>query len=98
MATQVRVYTIRPGELDAFVAEWTAGVVPLRRRFGFEVTHAWASLEEDTFVWVLDYPGDDWETAERAYYGSRERHELDPDPARHIVEPRGFAVRPVPLP
>lgn len=98
MQTQVRVYTITPGELDAFVEEWRAGVVPLRRRFGFEVLHAWASLEDDTFVWVLGYEGDDWQAAERAYYDSPERRAMDPDPARRIATPRAFRARPVALP
>jgi hypothetical protein len=96
--TEVRIYRITPGELDAFVDEWRAHVVPLRRRFGFEVTSAWASLEDDTFVWVLAYDGDDWESAERAYYDSRERRLIDPDPARHVAEPSGFRARPVRLP
>jgi len=37
MQTQVRIYRIKPGELDRFVEEWRTHVVPLRRRFGFEV-------------------------------------------------------------
>lgn len=98
MRRQVRVYRIRAGELDAFVEEWRAAVVPLRRRFGFTVEHAWASEEDDTFVWVVGYEGDNWETAERAYYESEERRSMEPDPARRIAEPRAFFARAVPLP
>ena len=97
MATQVRVYTVNPGTLQDFVAEWNSHVVPLRRLFGFEVEHAWASPDTDQLVWVLSYDGDDWEEAERAYYESAERAAIDPDPARHVVSPEAFFVDPVRL-
>ena len=98
MPVHVRVYGIKPGELADFVEEWRAQVLPLRRRHGFEVTHAWASEEDDTFVWVLSREGDDWEDAERAYYDSDQRRSLSPDPARRILAPSGFFARPVELP
>jgi NIPSNAP protein len=96
-ATQVRIYRIKPGKLDAFVDEWRERVVPLRRQFGFEVLAAWASEEADTFVWILRHDGD-YAAADREYYLSPERGALDPDPARLIEEPRAFTARSVPLP
>jgi NIPSNAP protein len=97
METQVRVYRIKPGQLDAFVEEWREQMAPLRQRFGFEVVAAWASQEDDTFVWVLSHEGD-FAAVDREYYMSPERAALDPDPARHILEPRAFRARPVPFP
>jgi hypothetical protein len=94
MTTQVRVYRIKPGGLAAFVDEWREHIVPLRRRFGFEVVAAWASEEDDTFVWVIAHEGD-FAAADRAYYSSPERAALDPDPARHIDEPRAFRAQSV---
>jgi hypothetical protein len=94
--TSLRVYRIRRGELDAFVAEWRAAIVPLRRRFGFTVEAAWTSRETDTFVWLLRYDGaDDWETANAAYYDSPERAAFDPDPARLIVDTTELRLEPV---
>jgi hypothetical protein len=98
MRRHVRVYRIKPGELDAFVAEWRTAVVPLRRRFGFTVEHAWASVDDDTFVWVVGYDGGDWDAAEEAYYDSDERRALDPDPARRVIEQNSFFASAVPLP
>jgi NIPSNAP len=94
MTTQVRVYRVKPGGLEAFVEEWRQRVVPLRRRFGFEIVAAWASVEDDTFVWILRHSGD-FAAADRDYYSSPERAALDPDPARHIAEPHTFVARPV---
>ena len=96
MQSALRVYRIRPGELDAFVAEWRAAVVPLRRRLGFTVEHAWTSREADTFAWLLGYDGpQSWQAANAAYYDSPERAALDPDPARLIVEANEFRLEPV---
>jgi len=91
MPTQIRIYRIKPGELDAFVEEWREHVAPLRRRFGFEVVGAWSSEADDTFVWIISHGGD-FEAADREYYLSPERAALEPDPARHILEPRTLFV------
>jgi hypothetical protein len=93
MATvQVRVYRIRPGALEEFEREWREKLVPLRRGFGFEVVDAWASDDGETFVWIISHDGD-FAAADRAYYLSPERAALDPDPARHISDPRAFMAR-----
>jgi NIPSNAP len=96
MTTQVRIYRIQHGALQTFADEWREKVVPLRRRFGFEIVGAWASEEDDTFVWIIRHGGD-FDEADRAYYESPERAALDPDPARHIAEPRRFLARPIAL-
>ncbi len=85
MASQLRMYKAKEGELDAFIAEWRAGVVPLRRRFGFRVEGAWAIREKNEFVWIISYDGPDgFEARDAAYYASPERRALTPDPARHL--------------
>ena len=94
MEAQIRIYAIQPGALETFVEEWRAHIAPLRRTFGFEILGAWASEVDDTFVWILSHDGD-FAAADRAYYLSPERAALDPDPARHILDPRAFRVRPV---
>ena len=97
MQAQIRIYQMKPGSLAEFEQEWRERVVPLRRQFGFEVLGAWASEADDTFVWIIGHDGD-FEAADRAYYMSPERAAFDPDPARHILEPRAFLARPIPLP
>jgi hypothetical protein len=88
MATQLRDYRIRAGELDRFIQEWRIGVAPLRRARGFEIPSAWTIPGEDRFVWLLVHPGgwDAFAKADAAYYASPERTALDPDPARLIEE------------
>jgi hypothetical protein len=92
---QYRRYRIADGAMTEFLAEWRDRIVPLRRRFGFEVVGAWVAEEENSFVWVLSYAGSDCYAARDAeYYASEERKSLDPDPARHIVALETMIVAP----
>lgn len=83
---QLRDYRIRAGSLDQFVAEWRAGIVPVRRRIGFSIEGAWTVPKESRILWILSYPGDavDFATADAAYHASPDRGALEPDPARLI--------------
>lgn len=94
MATQLRDYRIRTGDLDTFVAEWTAHLAPLRRAIGFEIPAAWTVPGEDRFIWLLEHPGgwDAFERADAAYFASPERAAIDPDPARLIEEQRNVRL------
>lgn len=100
MATQLREYRIRAGELDRFVNEWRTHLAPLRRACGFEIPGAWTVPDEDRFVWLLHHPGD-WDAfgeADAAYFGSPERKAFDPDPARLIEEQRNVELHEVETP
>ncbi len=57
MLYQLRIYTIKHGELGEWLEDWRALIVPLRRQHGFQVIGAWAIDESDRFVWVLGYSG-----------------------------------------
>jgi hypothetical protein len=94
MELVLRIYTIKPGEMDDWLDEWREHVLPLRRRLGFAVLGAWVSDATDTFTWLLGYEGSNGlAAANAAYYDSPERAALTPDPARHIAEARQFTVR-----
>ena len=80
------MYTIKPGEMSAWLEEWGRLIAPLRRRHGFEIVGAWTT-ETDQFVWVLRYAGPEtWEEADAAYYAAPQRTAMQPDPARHIAK------------
>ena len=99
MATQLRDYRIRHGELEQFVAEWQTNLAPLRRACGFEIRGAWTIPDESRFVWLLSHPGswDDFASADGAYFASPERAGFDPDPARLIEEQRNVGLTEVEL-
>jgi hypothetical protein len=82
---QLRIYTIEDGHLDEFIAAWTAGVLPLRRRFGFDV-EAWVARDQNQVIWLVGYHGPgSFADADAAYYASPERAAVDPDPAQWIA-------------
>jgi hypothetical protein len=80
---QLRDYRVKPGEMRQWLAEWSAQIRPLREKFGFQVVSAWAIPDQDRFIWIL--AREDFESADRQYYESAERHALDPNPARHLA-------------
>jgi hypothetical protein len=92
------MYTIKPGEMAAWLDEWGRLIAPLRRRSGFEIVDAWTA-EPDQFVWILRYAGPrTWDEADAAYYASPERTEMQPDPARHIAKSEHWMLSAVPHP
>jgi hypothetical protein len=97
MAVQHRRYRLTEGSLDTFVEVWAQQVVPLRRRFGFDVVGAWASRDPDLFVWLVAHDGD-FAEAEQAYYTSPDRAGIDPDPASFIEDAEVTMVEAVSVP
>ena len=86
MTAELRMYTIKEGELDSFLEEWAAGVPPLRERFGFRIEGAWVIRAENRFVWIVSYDGPEgFEARDAAYYASEERKALRPNPAVHLA-------------
>lgn len=86
MEYQLREYDMNPGELDAFIGEWRAKIVPLRIKFGFRVVGAWSSHDENKFIWILGWDGPigSFRKADEEYSQSPGRKVVDPNPARHI--------------
>jgi hypothetical protein len=93
---QLRLYTVADGAMDAWLAEWSEVVVPLRRRFGFHVAGAWVSQEQNRFVWIIGH--EDFQVRDADYYGSSDRAALDPDPARHLTSTETLIMSEVELP
>lgn len=83
MTSQLRIYRIASGEMDAFVELWREHIVPARQAHGFKVDGAWATLDREEFAWVVshDGPKEAFEDADRTYYASPERAALPQDPA-----------------
>lgn len=93
---QLRIYTIKSGEMQDWISEWKSVIAPLRRRHGFELVDAWTCDEPARFIWILRYDGErSWEEADADYYNSPDRKAIDPDPARHIEKTEIYLMREV---
>ena len=96
MEIQLRDYRIRHGQMDAWLAGWKSGVLPLRRQAGFQVIGAWVDSDHDRFVWLLGYAGaDGFEAANARYYASQQRVALRPEPSELIEAAEDAMVRAV---
>ena len=96
MPVQLRIYTINPGALEAFAAEWAEKIRPLRLRLGFAIPGAWKVEATNQFVWLMSYDGpESWDALDRAYHESPARRAMQPDPARHIASMEQRFVEPV---
>ncbi len=99
MEIQLRDYRIRAGQMDAWIAGWTAGVVPVRQEFGFEIIGSWVDRQNDRFIWLIGYSGaDGFGAANDRYYASPRRTALQPEPSDLIEEARKVMVDSVPHP
>lgn len=98
MVAQLRMYKAKEGELDAFIEEWRDKIVPLRRKFGFQVQGAWAIRATGEFIWIISYDGPEgFEARDAAYYDSPERKAVAPSPARHLASTDTRLMTPVPV-
>ncbi len=96
VTSQLRIYSVLPGQMDAFVRVFSEQIVPLRVAVGFRVDGAWRDDDEGVFAWVVSYDGPDtWEAREAAYYGSPERAAMDPQPGVFLRGAQTRLMRPV---
>jgi hypothetical protein len=93
MRYQLRLYRVKEGELDDWIAEWRDHVLPLRRAHGFEVLGPWIVRGENRFVWIVGH--EDFEAADEAYYKSPDRRAVEPDPVRHLAETQAWLMDPI---
>src|SRR2546427_10669695 len=82
---QLRIYTIKPGEMGVWLDEWQRLIAPLRRRHGFGIIGAWTVDREDNCVLILRYAGPKpWQQADDHYQPSPDSGGMQPDPAKRI--------------
>ena len=75
---QLRRYTIRDGEYDAFLAWWTSAMPALRRAAGYRVEFAYGIRETNEFIWAVSVEGsaERFAEVEARYLASAERAEV----------------------
>lgn len=96
MITQLRIYTINKGALHQFAQEWNDNIRPLREKLGFRILGAWTIQSTNQFVWILGYDGPvSWEDRDQAYFNSKERLAMNPNPARNIARMEEYFIETV---
>jgi hypothetical protein len=93
MQHQLRVYQVKKGRMDDWVAKWRSDVLPIRRRFGFSVIGPWTIRDENRFVWIVGH--DNFSEANAAFYSSPERSGLESQIAEYLDKVEAWMLDPV---
>ncbi len=56
-ASELRIYTLNPGNLDAMKARFDEKVRPLYEKYGVIIEGMWSNPERDEFVWLRTFSG-----------------------------------------
>lgn len=84
--SQLRIYTINRGEMEAFIQCWREKVVPLRHQHGFTIDAAWTVEGENRFIWIVSYEGEEsWDAKVEAYLNDPARQNMSPQPTEFIA-------------
>ncbi len=56
MIAQLRLYTVKPGQLDAFVSLFRESLAPIHEQYGIRILGAWVNREANEFIWLRAFP------------------------------------------
>lgn len=55
MLSQIRIYTINKGEMDAFLKHFKEEVMAVHERIGLPIVGTWVNRPQNEFIWVRTY-------------------------------------------
>lgn len=55
MLSQIRIYTINKGEMDAFLKHFKEEIIPVHERIGVPIVGTWVNRPQNEFIWVRSY-------------------------------------------
>jgi hypothetical protein len=73
--TELKRYNIKSDSWNEFLEVWKK-LLPIRKRFGFNILFALIDKERNIFTWAISHPGD-FEAATNSYQSDLERVALE---------------------
>jgi hypothetical protein len=55
MLSQIRIYTINKGEMDAFLKHFKEEIVVVHERIGVPIVGTWVNRPQNEFIWIRTY-------------------------------------------
>ena len=55
MLSQIRIYTINKGEMDAFLKHFKDEIIAVHERIGVPIVGTWVNRPQNEFIWVRNY-------------------------------------------
>ncbi len=87
MPSQLRIYKIKPGQMDKWLRFFNQKVVPMHRKFGIPARIGWVNAVDSEFIWVRDFAdGEPVEAQENRYMTSEERRRVIGDEPKTYIE------------
>ena len=72
MITQIRLYTINRGEMDAFLKHFQEHVLPLHQKVGLPVVATYVNRPQNEFIWVRTFADEaDRDAKQKAFQEAR---------------------------
>ena len=55
MLSQIRIYTINKGEMDAFLTHFKEEIMPVHERIGVPIVGTYVNRPQNEFIWIRTY-------------------------------------------
>jgi len=55
MLSQIRIYTINKGQMDAFLKHFKEEIMGVHERIGVPIVGTWVNRPQNEFIWVRTY-------------------------------------------
>ena len=55
MLTQIRIYTVNKGQMDAFLKHFKEEVMVVHAKIGLPIIGTWVNRPQNEFIWVRTY-------------------------------------------
>jgi hypothetical protein len=55
MLSQLRIYTINKGEMDAFLKHFKGEIIGVHERIGVPIVGTWVNRPQNEFIWVRTF-------------------------------------------
>ena len=87
MVSQLRIYTVNRGMMDAWLKFYLANIVPIYQKLEIPIEATWVNVDRSEFVWVRSFDSiEDLERKEKAYYATEERKALADAPLNYLAK------------
>jgi hypothetical protein len=87
MVSQLRIYTINRGMMDAWVKLFHEQLKPNHEKYGIPIEATWVNADRTEFIWIRSFESlEEIPNKEAAYYSSPERKALGDLPQTHIAK------------
>ena len=96
MVSQLRIYTINSGKMDAWLKLFDEKIRPIHEGLGIPIEKTWVNADRTEFLWVRTFnSAEEIPEKEAAYFASDGRKALGNEPQTLIAKMEVRVIEPV---